>query len=475
MYLTLQDVTKLIIESNAPATISDIIWENIREDEGSALKAAMEEGVEYYGAEHDIEDLDFRKYVNKDGVTKTQNNKANNHLVHPYHRRQVIEKVSYLLKQPPNWTHEDKSLSEIYTEILGTDFDDLLIDWATGASNKGVEYLHSYMKEGKFHLVIIDAEQCIPIYDTAFQKELVQLIRYYKIKVNEAGAEHDRYKVEWYYPDKVEIYQEQKDGKFALEDSKAHFMMYNSKNKQATIKGQSWGRVPFIELRNNTNKYTDLRFIKSLIDDYDRGASDFSNNLEDIQEAIIVATGCGIEPSVLRDKLRQFKVIVTSEPESKIDKLTIEIPYEARMAQLKNNEENIHTFGMSINPKTDEFGNDPSGVALQWLYMPLDLKAGMLERKLEGALYELFWFVSEFRRLTKKKTDDVSKFIFMFNKTMIANRTEQIDNAVKSQGFTSDETALSMHPEVDDVEKEMEKIAKDRESEPKIDLGGEEE
>lgn len=475
MYLTLQDVTKLIIESNAPATINDIIWENIHEDEGSALKAAMAEGVGYYGAEHDIEDLDFRKYVNKDGVIKTQKNKANNHLVHPYHRRQVIEKVSYLLKQPPSWTHEDKSLAEEYTEILGTDFDDLLIDWATDASNKGVEYLHPYVKGNIFNPVIIDAEQCIPIYDTAFQKELVQLIRYYKIKVNEAGQEHDRYKVEWYYPDKVEIYQEQKDGKFALEDSKTHFMMYNSKNKAATLKGQSWGRVPFIELRNNTNKYTDLRFIKSLIDDYDRGASDFSNNLEDIQEAIITATGCNIDPAELRDKLRQFKVIVANEVESKIDKLTIEIPYEARMAQLKNNEENIHTFGMSINPKTDEFGNDPSGVALQWLYMPLDLKAGMLERKLEKALYELFWFVGEYRRLTQKKNDDISKFSFTFNKTMIANRTEQINNAVVSKGFTSDETALSMHPEVDDVEVEMEKIEEDRAREPKIDLGDEEE
>ena len=55
------------------------------------------------------------------------------------------------------------------------------------------------------------------------------------------------------------------------------------------MKGKGFGRIPIIELKNNTNKETDLHVVKTLIDNYDRSASEFSNDLEDIQQAIITA------------------------------------------------------------------------------------------------------------------------------------------------------------------------------------------
>lgn len=467
MYYTQTDIINMQVNANAPMTINEIIKELIKEDGSSKFKENMADGVLYYGADQDIDDINFTEYTNKDGDKATQKNKANNHLTHVFHRLQVIEKVAYLLKSPPTITHPKDGVINEMTKLLGTDFDDFLIDWATNASNKGVEYVYPYVEKNEFKYVIINAEQCIPIYDTNFQKIIVEMFRYYKIKVSERGNKaEDRYRVEWYYPDRIDVYEQNKKGEYELTETKIYFIKYASKNRKATETAGDWGRVPFIELPNNSNKHTDLRFNKSLIDDYDKGASIFSNNLEDIQEAIITATGSGVDPEELRQKLREFKVIVTGDVDSNINNLTTEIPYEARMAHLKNLEDNIYAFGMAINPKADELGNDPSGVALEKQYRPLDLKAGMLERKLEKALYELFWFVSQSQKIRGKSEIDSSEFKFTFNKSMITNEKDLVETLVNDTTI-SDKTKRENDPFVKDEAEEKKRLDEEREERKK--------
>ena len=269
------------------------------------------------------------------------------------------------------------------------------------------------------------------------------------------GEDIDRYRVEWWYPDKVEYWeQKDKDDKFILKETKGHFEKYNSTKPETKEKG-SWGRIPFILLKNNTEQFTDLRHIKTLVDAYDKGESIIVNNLEDIQEALVKAVGVSEDPGELRDNLRKFKTVVSSDADGDIDTLTTEIPFEARDRTSKNLEENIFTFGMGINPKTDKFGNDPTGVALRWMYMPLDLKAGMLERKMILALYEFFWFVCEYARITQEKDWDSKELEFTFNKSMIANESEQIENVVKSKGVIPEEIALANHPWIDDPQEAL--------------------
>lgn len=475
MYYTLQDVTNKILEAHAPSDLSTIIRELIDEHEKSTEKAEMDEGVSYYGGDQDIDDIDFTEYTDRNGQTKHQTNKANNHLTHPFYRLQTLEKVAYLLKSPLTITYEDdnkakaEQVIEDFKAILGSDFNDFLIDVATAASNKGYEFIHPYIKDKKFKYIIIEAEECIPVYETKHQQELVELIRYFKIDVDESGVKQERYKIEWYTTETVTIYQENKRGIFELEDEQPHLMIFNAGNREATEKNSSWGRVPFIFVKNNTGMYPDLRFVKSLIDDYDKGASDFSNNLEDIQEAIWIAAGTGEDPGDLRDKLKKYRMVCTSEPEAKITKETIDIPFEARKEHMETLEDDIDTSGMSLNPKNTEIGIT-SGVALMWLYKPLDLKAGLLERKLDKALHELFWFIGEFLRITEKKEVEIDKFKFTFNKTMISNEAEKIESVGKSKGIISDETLLANHPFVTDVEREKKLIEADREAQGVVDL-----
>jgi len=98
---------------------------------------------------------------------------------------------------------------------------------------------------------------------------------------------------------------------------------------------------------------------------------------------------------------------------------------------------------------------------LKWETMPFDLKVGLLEIKLIRALNELMWFTSEFLNRTESKNIDPNGYGFAFNKTVIVNTTEQISNAIASNGFVSKTTALTMHPEVSNVEDELNRIKED--------------
>ena len=51
------------------------------------------------------------------------------------------------------------------------------------------------------------------------------------------------------------------------------------------------------------------------------------------------------------------------------------------------------------------------------------------------------------------------------------NETEAIDSCVKSVGILSDETIIEQHPWVDDVQKELERIKRQKEEQVKEQYG----
>lgn len=487
MYLTHADVIRYNLEVNKPLTDSEILKDLITKDMNSPEKKRMEEGEAYFKVDNDILNEDFTLFKDEYGTTQSQEDKANNRIAHGFHRRQVIEKQGYLLRQEPTITHDDdietkdekgnpiKKISNVdaIKEVLGQDFNELLQDWVEGASNKGIEAIHPHINGNEFDAIVISSRELIPIYETSKQKKLLSVIRYYHIDVNTSGESKDRLKVEWWFGDRVDYYFENDLEILVFEESKDHFQEYEAFGdvvKPGSVKGNNWGEPPFIFLKNNSQAQSDLEPIKTMIDAYDRSQSVLSNNLEDIQEAMMHVSGCNEEPSKIRANMRKFKVAVSEDSEGKITFHTIQIPTEARQFEMKNLEEDIFAFGMGINPKTDKFGGDPSGIALQWLYMPLDLKAYLLEVRLKSALSKLMWFACKYIELTAGKAPDPKGFKFTFTKTMISNETEKIDNFVKAKGSISDETALENMPWVEDVQEEIEKIKADEEAKPKIDL-----
>ncbi len=100
------------------------------------------------------------------------------------------------------------------------------------------------------------------------------MIRYYVQIEYEGKKKKEVTKVEYYTEDTVEY--------FVLNDNKLIYdievepvsgpVPHYKKGEEA----RSWGRVPFVAFKNNDSEYPDIKFVQSLIDDYDKRRSDIS-------------------------------------------------------------------------------------------------------------------------------------------------------------------------------------------------------
>ena len=117
-----------------------------------------------------------------------------------------------------------------------------------------------------------------------------------------------------------------------------------------------------------------------------------------------------------------------------------------------------------------------SGVALQYLYSLLELKAGLLETEFRLGLSELVRAICDYRGIV------CGNIVQTWTRTSIRNDVELSEIAQNSKGIISDSTIIKNHPWVEDPEKEIKEIQKQEEdleskySQPirKVDTDGEE-
>jgi SPP1 family phage portal protein len=457
--------------------ISDLI----NSDLATEHKKKMEEGTDYYNTRHDI--LDHLNYYYEDGDQPVVDKiSVNNIIPHPFHKILVDQKAAYIAGNPIVIGVDDETFQEDLILHLTEDFDDIVNDWIKGASNKGVEWLHFYIDpKGELEYIICPAEQIIPVYDTQYQNELIYVIRFYIYDlISPSGQSQQRYKVEFWDKDEVEYFAQTESSNFIHDpdyevNPAPHWFTFNTMNPEVKT-NNSWGRVPFVGLYNNSEMYSDLHPIKDLIDAYDKVKSGWCNDLEDFAEQILVLKGftglrgnaeieAGISQLALFIKnLKRHKVVaIEGGSESSVEPLKNEIPVEAKEKFLTLTRKEIFYFGEGVDVSDEKIGNSPSGIALKFLYSSLDLKANRLIRKLKSALKGAIWFVVEYLNLTENTKYDYEQVTFTINKSMIFNEAEKIDSLVKSKDILSEQTILENHPYVEDVQGEMDRLKVERE------------
>lgn len=68
------------------------------------------------------------------------------------------------------------------------------------------------------------------------------------------------------------------------------------------------------------------------------------------------------------------------------------------------------------------------------------------------------FFVYEYMKIIENKDYTNKEVEFIFNKSMITNETEKIENCANSVGMISNKTILANHPWVRDTDEELEQI-----------------
>ncbi|MCR8983402.1 phage portal protein, partial [Brevibacillus laterosporus] len=204
-----------------------------------------------------------------------------------------------------------------------------------------------------------------------------------------------------------------------------------------------WERVPFICFKYNDEEIPLIKFIQSLIYDYDYRKSDNANNLEDVPNSIYVLRDYdGTNLGEFRHNLAAYRAVkVTGE--GGVETISLPIDTEAFKTHMEMNRKDIYEFGRGVDTQASNFGNDPSGIALKFLYADLDMDANMIETEFQASMEHLRWFIDQHISNTGGGDFSNETVEFIFNRDILINETDAITNAKDSVGIISDETIVA--------------------------------
>lgn len=465
-------IKNIIDGANSAMSLEEIIQEEIKEWHSSIERQLMLDGERYYKGDSDILKRK-RTAIGEDGELEEVKNLANNKLVHNFVRKLVDQKTGYLLSKPLTIQTDNETYKEILDDFFNKSFMKLIKNLGKDAINKGIAWCQVYYnEEGELRLKRLPSEEIIPLWKDSEHTKLDAVIRVYEVIVYEGKNKKTVQKVEYWDTKQVLRYVNE-NGKLipdveAPEDT-GHFSMVDDKGNKKSF---AWTKVPFVYFKYNDEEQPLIKFVKSLADDYDKQKSDNSNNLEDLPNSIYVLKDYdGEDLGEFRRNMSLYRAVkVTGD--GGVETRNLEINVEAYKTHIEQTRKDIYEFGRGVDTQSDKFGNSPSGIAIEFLYNDLDMDCNIIETEFQASLEYLLWFINQ-HLINAGQGDYTGENVeFIFNRKMLTNETDSINNCKASIGIISDETITSRHPWATKDESEKMKKQEEREVDKHSGYGG---
>ena len=189
-----------------------------------------------------------------------------------------------------------------------------------------------------------------------------------------------------------------------------------------------------------------------------------NNMQEDARNTILILKNYdGTDLSEFRKNLSEYgvvKVKTIDGSEGGIETLKIDIDsnkYELLAKALKRA---IIENARGYDCKDEKIGQNPNQMNIQSSYADIDLDANLMEREFQASFEMLFWFIKKYLGYIYKKDFSNIYLDIIFNKDILINETEAINNCIKSMDILSKETVISQHPWVSNIKQELNKLNK---------------
>ena len=240
--------------------------------------------------------------------------------------------------------------------------------------------------------------------------------------------------------------------------------------EDGTLQGLNWERIPLIPLKYNEQEIPLLKRVKTLQDGINAMLSDFENNMqEDSRNTILVLKNYdGTNLGEFRRNLATYgavKVRYDGETKGGVETLEVAVNAENYKVILELLKKALIENAMGYDAKDDRLSGNPNQMNIQSMYSDIDLDANGMETEFQAAFEEILWFVNVHLYNTGKGDFFSEQVEIIFNRDILINETEAIENCSKSMGILSDETIIGQHPWIDDPKKEMERLKKQKEEE----------
>ncbi len=423
----------------------------------SKRRYEMLTGERYYRGIHDIL---FRKreIIGEGGKLQEVDNLPNNKRIDNQYEKLVDQKINYLLGKPITFYTENEEYQKYLSQIFNSDFFRVMKKLGEDSINNGIAWLYPhYDSNGDFLFRVFEPTEILPIWRDEAHTILEFVIRVFIVQEWTGTSLEDVEKVEVYGVNGIEKYG-YKYGSLKYEGHEDYFVFGEN--------GYNWDRIPFIPFKFNSLEKPLIKRVKTLQDGLNKIISTFENNLdEDPRNTILILKNYdGQNLGEFRKNLAEVGAVKV-KGDGGVESLSIEVNSENYTAMLKIFKDAIIENGRGFNAKDDRLGSNPNEMNIQSMYADIDLDAAGMETEFKAGLEKLIYFINLHLFNTGAGDFEKEKIDIIFNKDILVNETQSIENCAKSIGILSDETIISMHPWVKDVKAEMEKIKAQKEKE----------
>ena len=393
-------------------------------------------------------------------------NKINRKLNNSFDSEIVDTKVGYFIGNPISYQVDEAQQGSEKVTVTLSDFnlrnsiDDLDSETVKMATICGYAARLLYIdRDGLERVMAVNPWEVILVYDRSINEPQFAL-RYYDVTIKDGKEEKTKTRVEWYDDTTVTYYLEDDNGDYVLDISEPV-------NPQPHL----FDLVPVIAFPNNEEYQGDAEKVLSLIDAYDRTLSDVNSEIEQFRLAYMAFYGYDPDEETLARAKQTGAFGLDEKSEGVgIEFVTKDMNDQAIENHLNRLENNIMRFGKTVNMTDENFSQNLSGVAIRYKLMALETKCITMERKITAALRQQFRVLAT-AWAKKGIALDYTNIYFQFKRNLPVNISDEADSTSKLKGLVSEKTRLSILSFIDDVDWEIEEMAKDSEGLPDLDEG----
>lgn len=429
-------------------------------------------GFLYYDGDHDVIHRK-RTMIGEGGELEVVENLPNNRIVDNQYAKMVNQKANYLFGKPFTLSGENTAYIELLKKIFDKKFMRTLKSAGKAAYNGGIAWLYPYYNErGEFAFRLFPAYEILPFWKDSEHTELDFFIRHYVTVAYDGNQRKFIEKVELYDLNGVHLFI--LDGGKLIPDivnnETADFPHVTMTDAAGNVQVFNWQRVPLIPLKANEQETPLIKKVKSLQDGINVMLSDFENNMqEDARNTILVLKNYdGTNLGEFRKNLATYgavKVRYDGDTKGGVETLEITVNAENYKTIVEIFKKALIENAMGYDAKDDRLSGNPNQMNIQSMYSDIDTDANDTESEAQATMDDVLWFVNcHLANMGQGDFEGEEDGVdVVFNRDMLMNESDIIDNCQKSQGIISDETIISMHPWVDDPQLEMERLKKQKE------------
>ena len=456
---------------NGDMSDKEFLEQSIMRWKNSPERHMQIKGHLYYDNEHDIL-MRKRTMIGEDGKLQVVENLPNNRNIDNQYAKMVNQKSNYLLGNPFTIETDNEQYSELLKEVFNKKFMRTLKKSGKYALNGGMAWLyHYYDEEGSFTFRLFPSYEILPFWADSEHTKLQGAVRLYLVAGYEKNIPVVIEKVEVF--DMMGVHRYVLDGATLIPDvtvNEQDSCYVTMTDGDRAADGLNWSRIPLIPLKRNELETPLIKNVKTLQDGINVMLSDFENNMqEDARNTILVLKNYdGTNLGEFRKNLATFgavKVRYDGDTKGGVETLEINVNAENYKSILEIFKKALIENAMGYDAKDDRLGGNANQMNILSMYSDIDLDANDMETEYQAAFEDILWFVNMHLANTGHGSFENEKVNIIFNRDILMNEGEIIDNCQKSSGLISNETIIGKHPWVDDPKLEMQRIEAQKQKE----------